>query len=53
MGLLLPKVHRLLIILPTLVDHNIDQLLVGNMAVLLKAVANNGAHRRWRDVEAV
>ena len=53
MGLLLPKIHRLLIILPTLVNQNIDQLRVGNIAVLLKAVADDGAHCRWRDVEAV
>jgi hypothetical protein len=53
MRLLLPKVHRLLVILPTLVDQNIDQLRVRHMAVLLEAVANNGAHRRRRDVEGV
>lgn len=45
MWLLLPKVHRFLVILPTLVDQNIDQLRVGHIAILLKAVANNGAHR--------
>ena len=53
MGLLLPKVHRLLILLPTLVDQNIDQLRVGRIAVLLEAVANDGAHCGWRDVEGV
>ena len=53
MGLLLPKVHRLLVILPTLVYQKIDHLRVGHVAILLKAVANNGAYCRWRDVEGI
>jgi hypothetical protein len=53
MRLLLPKVHRFLVILPTLVDQNIDQLRVRHIAILLKAVANNGAYCRGRDVEGV
>lgn len=53
MGLLLPKVHCLLVLLPTLVYQNIDHLRVGHVAVLLEAVANNGAHcRRW-DIEGI
>jgi hypothetical protein len=53
MGLLLPKVHRLLVILPTLVYQKIDHLWVGHVAILLKAVANNGAYCRRRDVEGI
>jgi hypothetical protein len=53
MGLLLPKVHRLLVILPTLVYQKIDHLRVGHVAILLKAVANNGAHCRRRDVKGI
>ncbi len=53
MGLLLPEVHRLLVFLPTLVDQNVDHLGVGHVAVLLEALADNGAHGRWRDVEGV
>lgn len=53
MGLLLPKVHRLLVILPALVDQNVDHLGVGHVAVLLEALADDGAHGRRRDVEAV
>jgi hypothetical protein len=53
MGLLLPKVHRLLVILPTLVYQKIDHLRVGHVPILLKAVANNGAHCRRRDVEGI
>jgi hypothetical protein len=53
MRLLLPKVHRLLVILPTLVDQNVDQLRVGRVAVLLETLADNGTHcGRW-DVEAI
>jgi hypothetical protein len=51
MGLLLPKIHRLLVILSTLVYQKIDHLRVGHVAILLKTVANNGAHcRRWEVV---
>ena len=53
MGLLLPKVHRLLVFLPALMDQNVDHLGVGHVAVLLEALADNGAHGRRRDVEAV
>jgi hypothetical protein len=52
-GLLLPKVHRLLVIQPTLVDQNVDHFGVGHVAVLLKALANDGTHRRGGDVETV
>ena len=45
MGLLLPKVHRLLVILPALVDQNVDDLGVGHVAILLETLADNGAHR--------
>jgi len=44
MGLLLPKVHRLLVIQPALVDQNVDHLGIGHVAVLLEALADNGAH---------
>jgi len=53
MWFLLPKVHCLLIIVPTLVYQKIDHLWVGHVAILLKAVANNGAHCRRRDVEGI
>jgi hypothetical protein len=52
-GLLLPKVHCLLVILPTLVNQNVDHLGVGHVAVLLEALPDDGAHRRRGDVEAV
>ena len=53
MRLLLPKVHRLLVFLPTLVKQNVDQLRVGHVAVVLEALADNGTHCGRRDVEAV
>ena len=52
-GLLLPKVHCLLVIVPTLVYQNIDHLWVGHITIFLKAMANNGAHCRGRDVEGI
>ena len=52
-GLLLPKVHCLLVIVPTLVYQNIDHLRVGHITIFLKAMANNGAHCRGRDVEGI
>jgi hypothetical protein len=53
MRLLLPKIHRLLVILPTLVDENVDHLGVGHVAVLLEALANDSAHCGGGDVETV
>jgi hypothetical protein len=44
-GLLLPKVDRLLVILPALVYQKVDHLGVGHVAVLLEALADDGAHR--------
>ncbi len=53
MWLLLPKVYCLLVILPTLVEQNVDHLRVRHVAVILKAVADNGAQCRRRDIEGV
>lgn len=53
MRLLLPKVHRLLVFLPTLVDQNVDDIGIGHVAVLLEALADDGAHRRRWDVKGV
>jgi len=53
MGFLLPKVHRLLVFLPTLVYQKVNDLRVGHVAILLKTMANNGAYCRRRDVEGI
>jgi len=53
MRLLLPKAHRLLVFLPTLMDQNVDGLRVGHVEVLLEALGDNGTHRRRRNVETV
>ena len=51
--LLLPEVHRLLVLLPALVEQNVDDLGVGHVAVTLEALADDSAYGGRGDVEGV
>lgn len=50
---LLPAVHRFLILLLALLEEDVDDAGVGDIAVLLKVLADAVSDERWRDVEGV
>lgn len=52
-GLLLPEVHRLLVLQPALVEQNVDEVGVGQVAVPLEALADDSTHCGRGDVEGV
>ena len=53
MGLLLSKVHRLLVLQSALVEQNVDEVGVGQVAIPLEALADDGTHGGRGDVEGV
>lgn len=50
---LLPAVHRLLVLLLALLEEDVDDAGVGDIAVLLKVLADAVSDERWRDVERI
>ena len=53
MGLLLPEIHRLLVLNAALVEQNVDDVGVGQVTVPLKALANDLSHGGWGNIEGV
>lgn len=50
---LLPAVHRLLVLLPAFEDQHVDRAWVGDVAVLLKALADVVSDEGGRDVQCI
>ena len=53
MGLLLPEIHRLLVLNAALVEQDVDDVGVSQVAVPLKALANDLSHGGWGNIEGV
>jgi hypothetical protein len=53
MWLLLPEIHRLLVLQPALVEQYVDEVGVGQVSVPLESLADDGAHCGRGNVEGV